>query len=147
MNSVNLTGHLGRDPETFEAASGTTVARVSVAVTEWRRGQEKTHWVPLVAFGRTAETLADIGRKGLRVAVTGALDYSRYEDREGRIRTALSVVVHRWEALDRRQRSSAPPADVSTTSTSEWDADPDTTSTSEWEGTPVPETEDSSLPF
>jgi Single-strand binding protein family len=63
INKVIMIGNLGADPVVRALASGQNEANFSLATTECftdRNGvkQQRTKWLPLVVFGRLAETCA-----------------------------------------------------------------------------------------
>src|SRR5690606_18815330 len=71
-NNVRLIGNLGADPEVREVAKGRKVARLSVATNERYRNAEgaqvtDTQWHTVVAWGRTAEQVEMLLRKGTQV--------------------------------------------------------------------------------
>ncbi|WP_129678333.1 single-stranded DNA-binding protein [Candidatus Chloroploca sp. Khr17] len=95
-NHVELTGNLGAEPELRFTATGTPVAKASLAVHHryltGERWLQRTDWFRLVAFGAVAELLATFA-KGERVNIRGRLQASSYLDREGVKRTTVEVVV------------------------------------------------------
>lgn len=97
MNVVVISGGLGKDPEFRQTQGGSSVLSFSVAVSDRRRnGQEwedVTHWVDVVMFGKRAESLSKILRKGMKVTVGGKLSQSRWEDRNGNKRSKLEVIA------------------------------------------------------
>lgn len=108
INRVNISGNLTRDPELRGAASGTQVLSFGVAVNDRRRNQQTGEWedvpnfVDCVMFGNRATALADMLRKGNKVAVEGKLRYSSWEAKDGTKRSKLEVVVDEVEFLSPR---------------------------------------------
>jgi single-stranded DNA-binding protein len=72
MNTCNFVGRFGKDPEMNYQANGNAITRFSIAVDEGFRDKKKTHWVPLVAFGKTAELVNELCQKGTLVEITNA---------------------------------------------------------------------------
>lgn len=97
MNCVNLIGRLGADPVRKDLGTGTTMATFSIAVD--RRG-EKTDWIPIVVFGKTAEFAINHLAKGRRVGVIGHLRVSDYEGKDGQKRRSWSVVSNSIVVID-----------------------------------------------
>ena len=99
LNRVTLVGRLGRDPELKQTANGLSYANVSLATSKKVKGEEKTTWHNLVAFNKTAEILAEYGKKGRLVLVEGELEVDQYE-KDGVKRTSTKVVVGLFRNLE-----------------------------------------------
>jgi single-strand DNA-binding protein len=98
INRVQLIGHLGKDVEIFEINGGKKVAKVSLATTESfynKNGDrvENTDWHNLVAWGKTADLLANLGNKGSKIAVSGRITNRNYEDKSGVKKYITEIVV------------------------------------------------------
>ena len=88
MNRVLLVGNLGADPELRFTQGGQAVLNIRLATTERyldkeKAWQERTEWHSVVVWGKRAEALAKILRKGGQIAVDGGLRTSSYDDRDG----------------------------------------------------------------
>jgi single-strand DNA-binding protein len=84
VNKVILIGNLGSDPELRYTASGTAVAKFSVATTETyndRDGnrQEQTEWHRIVVWRKLAEICGQYLSKGKQVYIEGRLRTTSYE--------------------------------------------------------------------
>ena len=84
LNRVILMGNLGSDPEMRYTASGTAVAKFSVATSRKFTGkdgqkQEKTEWHRIVAWGKLAEICGQYLGKGKQVMIEGRIEYGSYE--------------------------------------------------------------------
>lgn len=72
-------GNLGCDPEIYETGNDTIIVRCSMATTDkcvdMKTGllYENTEWHKLVAYGKVAENVAKVFRKGHEILVTAAL--------------------------------------------------------------------------
>ena len=96
MNRVLLVGNLGADPELRFTQAGQAVLNVRLATTERymdreKNWQERTDWHAVVVWGKRAEALAKILRKGGQIAVEGGLRTSSYDDRDGNKRYKTEV--------------------------------------------------------
>ena len=89
INSVQLFGRLGQDPEAIWSDSG-LCTKGSLAVTI---DKTTTDWYALAAFGKTAEILANFVRKGEQVAIEGRLALSSWVDGAGNPRSKAEIVV------------------------------------------------------
>lgn len=100
MNTIIIIGRLTRDPGTSTAASGTNVARYTLAVD--RRGKDaQTDFIPCVAFNKSAEFAARWLHKGMKICVRGELQTGSYTDRDGNKRNTFNVVVGEHDFCDR----------------------------------------------
>lgn len=100
MNTIILIGRLTRDPETNTAASGTTVARYTLAVD--RRGKDApTDFIPCVAFNKSADFATKWLHKGTKICVRGELQTGSYTDKDGNKRNTYNVVVSEHDFCER----------------------------------------------
>jgi len=114
MNSVNLIARLGADPQLRWTPNGKAVCTFSVADSEKYKDasgetHERTTWVDLEAWGRTAEVINEHFRKGQRIAIVGSLRQDVWTDKEGQKRSRLKVVVNSFDFIEpRNDRDAAP---------------------------------------
>ena len=102
VNSMHIVGRLGKDPEMRFGASGTPVAKVSVAVDNRRIGdKDQPDWFSVVAFGKTADYLNEYGAKGRLVAIGGEMHQNRWEDSEGNPRSTWELIASGFQFLDK----------------------------------------------
>ena len=102
MNSIIITGRLGRDPELRQSDSGTPWATVSVA-----EGGDEPNWFDVKCFNRTAEILDEYGSRGRKVAIQGRMVQKSYE-KDGETRRAWRLIANRIEFLDSPTGSEEP---------------------------------------
>ena len=105
-NSVQLIGHLGKDPEVKQLESGRFVGKVSIATNDIYKNAKgekviETQWHNLVVWGKNAENMQKILRKGDEVAIQGKLTHRSYEDKEGVMRYVTEVVVSEFVKLSK----------------------------------------------
>ena len=95
MNKVILMGRLTRNPELKQLASGTLVANFTLAVSRRFKseGQPEADFIPIVAWGKTAEFVNNYFKKGQQVAVTGRIQVRQWDDKEGKRRYLTEVVA------------------------------------------------------
>lgn len=110
MNTVHLIGNLGADPEVRTMPSGESVANLRVATTEkWKNKdgvtQERTDWHTISFFGRRADVAGQYASKGDTIAVTGKLQYRKWEAQDGSERISAEIRGDSIELLGRRDRS------------------------------------------
>lgn len=97
MNSVQLIGTLGQDPDLRTTGSGKAVCNLRLAISG--RNDDDTTWLDVVVWERQAENCAKYLTKGKKVAVEGRLQTNGWETREGQKRTKLEVVAFRVDFL------------------------------------------------
>jgi single-strand DNA-binding protein len=100
INQTTIVGNLGRDPEVSKLKSGSVVAKLAVAVNEYR-GKDKdveTHWYNVVAWGPNAKTAEGLG-KGDRVVVVGKMVTRKWEDKDGNDRWSTELVAGDWDGI------------------------------------------------
>jgi single-strand DNA-binding protein len=98
LPSVTGEFRCGADPELRFAPSGVAVCKVRAVASSRKKVNDewvddKTTWVNLVGFKRTAENMAETLAKGYLVTVTGRLQVENWEDNEGNKRTSVDVIL------------------------------------------------------
>ena len=107
LNSVQLIGRLGQDPNVQYTDRGTARTTFSVATNRtWTdadgQAQTETGWSRCATWGKLAEIAAQFAHRGSRVYVAGRLHTSRWEDAQtGEARASVEIVVDDLILLDR----------------------------------------------
>jgi single-strand DNA-binding protein len=115
MNKAILMGRLGRDPELKRTQAGGAVVSVSLATNEREKQGDAwvdvTEWHYIVAFGRTAELMAERCRKGDPVLVDGRMKTRKWQGQDGTERQRTEVVASdvRFLAKMPSERGEMPP--------------------------------------
>lgn len=103
MNQVTLMGRVTKDIELRNTQSGMATVRFSIAID---RGKDKegnsrgADFPNIVAFGKTAESIAKYTGKGLRVAVIGRIQTGSYTNNEGQTVYTTDIVADRVKYID-----------------------------------------------
>lgn len=99
INSIFLTGNLGKTPEIKYFESGKVLTEFSIAVSEYQGANkpEKTTWIPCKAWSHTAEFIAEYARQGSRVMIEGSLKIDRYQTQDGKNSSFAYVLVDKIE--------------------------------------------------
>ena len=96
MNTICLSGRFTRDPIANNNASGELVScRGTIASTRRfvnRDGNREADFIPVVAFGKTAEIVSKHMKKGTKVEIRGRLQSGSYEKNGNTVYT-LEVVI------------------------------------------------------
>jgi len=110
VNKTFLLGNLTRKPELRYTPSGTAVSDLRLAVNTLggRDGKERTDYLTVVAWGKTAEAAATHLDKGSQVHVEGRLQVRDWETKDGQKRTITEVVAERITFLSRPKSAGAP---------------------------------------
>ena len=80
INTVNLVGRAGREPDVRYFESGSTVANFTLAVNR-RSRDEEPDWFNLEVWGKQAQIAADYVRKGSLIGITGSLKIDSWKDK------------------------------------------------------------------
>jgi len=110
-------GRLTRDPEIRYSQSGLPIANFTLAVDRRfnRQGEERqADFIPIVAFGKTAEFCEKYYRKGQQVLIVGRIQTRTWDDNEGKRRYITEVICEEAHFADsKRQDAGARPDDFS----------------------------------
>ena len=106
-NKVELTGYTGTDAELVELKNGGKKASFSIATQDNYKNKNgewvsNTTWHKVIGWGRTAETIMDLVKKGTKVYIDGKIDYRSFEDKEGNKRTFTEIVAYNVELAQPR---------------------------------------------
>lgn len=129
VNSVSITGNLVRDPEARVTQKGSTVLSFTIAVNDRRKNQQTGNWedypnyIDCVMFGARAEGVSKFLAKGMKVAVSGKLNQSRWE-KDGQRRSRIEVVVDELDAMSRSNNNSQAGAPVTQSTQSDLEQGP-----------------------
>ena len=101
LNTVILVGNLGQDPESFFTPdNGTHIATFSLAfISGFKDGKEKTGWIKVTCFGKTADIATQYLHTGARVAVTGSLEQQKWETENNEKRSAIRLIARDLEFI------------------------------------------------
>lgn len=109
LNKCVLIGRLTKDCELRYTTSGTAVATFTLAVDRPRRAdsEKETDFIPVVAWGKSAENCANYIGKGSLAAVDGRIQVRTYEAKDGGRRWVTEVIAERVVFLDKRGERAA----------------------------------------
>ncbi len=102
LNKVFLIGNLTRDPELKALPTGNKVASISMATNRvWKdqsgTRQENTEYHNVVAFGRSAENLAQYARKGSSLYVEGRIQTRSWDAADGQKKYRTEIVLESFQ--------------------------------------------------
>lgn len=118
MNSFNGVGNLVRDVETRYSESGMVISKFTIAIDSGFGDKKKTDFIPVVCFGKTAESVDRYLSKGKKAGVTGRVSTGSYENKNGDKVYTTEILADRVEFL-------SPASGDYTTLKEEFKQDPD----------------------
>jgi single-strand DNA-binding protein len=107
LNKVQMTGHLGADPEMRYTTQGSAVTTFRVASNRsWKdrdgNPHEDTEWFRIVAWDKLGEICNQYLTKGTRVYVEGRLQTRKWTDKDGQERYTSEVIAQDMIILSAR---------------------------------------------
>lgn len=103
MNKVVLIGRLTKDPELkYTPGSGTAVTTITLAVDRRfsKDNQREADFIPVVIWGKSAESTAQYMAKGRLMGVAGRIQTRSYEAKDGGRRYVTEVVAEEVQFLE-----------------------------------------------
>lgn len=93
MNSLSAIVRLSKDAEVRFLADGTPVAQLNMALQSGYGDKAVTSWLTGNMFGKRAETLAPMLKKGQQVGIVGELTNRKYTAKDGTEKYSLEVRI------------------------------------------------------
>lgn len=114
LNVVVLSGRLTADPELKTTSNGVSVCSFTIAVERrYKQDEERqADFINIVTWRSSAEFVSKYFKKGQMIAVRGAIQTRRYQDKDGNNRTAFEVVADDVQFADFGKKEDKPSADV-----------------------------------
>jgi len=103
MNKVVLIGRLTKDPELkFTPGTGTAVATFTLAVDRRfsKDNQKEADFIPIVVWGKQAESTANYMSKGKLMGISGRIQTRSYDGKDGVKRYVTEVVADEVQFLE-----------------------------------------------
>jgi single-strand DNA-binding protein len=117
INRVFITGNLTRDPKLQNTPNGNQIFKFGVACNEVVKNNQTGEWterpnfIDCTMFGKRAQAVAKYLTKGAKVAISGRLHYSAWDDKNtGQKRSKLDVTVTDIEFMSRGNGGQTQPA-------------------------------------
>lgn len=110
-NNVFLIGRLTATPELKKTNNDLSVISFTVAVNKpfnKENDHPEANFIDCVAWRKTAEFIAKYFGKGSRIALRGGLQTRMYDDKEGKKRKVVEVVVEEVTFIDKKADAPAP---------------------------------------
>lgn len=105
FNLAVLTGRLTAEPELRYTANNIAVCTFGIAVDRaYRKGEEKeTDFINIVAWRSAAEFVSKYFSKGNLIGIEGSIQTRRYQDKDGKNRTAFEVVANNVHFIESKK--------------------------------------------
>ena len=103
MNKIVLIGRLTKDPELkFTPGTGTAVSTFTLAVDRRfsKDGQKEADFIPVVVWGKQAESTANYMSKGKLMGISGRIQTRNYDAKDGTKRYVTEVVAEEVQFLE-----------------------------------------------
>ncbi len=117
IQSIMLTGNVGRDPELKKIGNDLSVVNLSLASTRYKKGGNVSDWYELSAFGKTAEVINSYIAKGDSITVSGQPFIDVYTNKEGKEVKSIKVKIDNVK-LPKKSESNK-----GSETSSEWESD------------------------
>lgn len=122
INLAIITGNVTRDPELKFTPSGMAVCTFGVATNRSIKKGENWEDVPcfhnIVVWGKQAEYIASVVKKGIRISIQGRIDNRQYEAKDGTKKYISEIVAEtvipftaRPSSFENQEEPSVSPAD------------------------------------
>jgi single-strand DNA-binding protein len=112
LNSILIEGNLARDPDYRTTPKGTGVCKFPMASNRYYKqesGFEKeTSFFDIESWGKLAENVNRLGRKGRNVRVVGRLKQERWQNAEGRQISKVVIVAEHVEFRPEGKKEASP---------------------------------------
>lgn len=106
LNKITIIGRLTRDPELKYTTNGNAVSRMTVAVDRNYKdaeGNNVVDFIPIIAWKKLAEIVAEHMKKGKLIAVHGSLQIRSYDDK-GETKYIAEVIADDIRFLEKIER-------------------------------------------
>lgn len=104
MNQIIMTGRLTAEPEVRYTSDNKPVASFNFAVNR-TFDKENSDFFKCVAFGRTAETIEKLVRKGTKLLLEGEIRNNNFTDKNSVKRYEMQVIVNSFEFCESKKNA------------------------------------------
>jgi len=99
MKLAMLIGRLTRDVEIRKTTNNTTIANFTLACESYKNGEKCADFIDCKAWGKFAETIVKVAKKGTRLGVSGTIEFNNYTKKDGTKVKDVFVNVASFELL------------------------------------------------
>ncbi|MBI4035933.1 single-stranded DNA-binding protein [Candidatus Daviesbacteria bacterium] len=117
-NRIELIGNLTRDPELRYTPSGSAVCTFGIATNRYYttsdgEKKEETDFHRLVSWNKLAEICNQFLKKGMKVFISGRLQYREWEGQDGQKRRDAEITIEDMIILSPKGNGEPAPEDIS----------------------------------
>lgn len=108
FNLVVLSGRLTAEPELKTTPNGVSVCTFSIVVERrHKQGEERqADFINIVSWRSTAEFVSKYFNKGSMIGIEGSIQTRKYQDKDGKNRTAFEVVANNVQFVESKKPQS-----------------------------------------
>ena len=118
INMAVITGNVTRDPELRYTPSGTAVCSFGVATNHSIKKDDQWTDVPtfhnIVVWGKQAEYISGVVKKGMRISLTGRIDNRQYDAKDGTKRYISEIIADTVVPFTNRASAEGSPEEAPT---------------------------------
>lgn len=92
MNTINIIGNIVAKPE-LNVHGELKYTRFSIAVNSYAKGEKRTEFFDVVAFGKNAETICEYLPKGYTIPIAGHLHQDVYTTKDGKKVSSICIYL------------------------------------------------------
>lgn len=107
INNAVLVGRVTKDIELKQTQSNKSVTQFILAVNRQFKnanGEREADFINIVAWGKTAELLAQYVHKGSQIGVVGRIQTRNYENQQGQRVYITEVIAENFQMLESRNQ-------------------------------------------
>lgn len=105
MNEVWLIGILTKNPELRYTGNNDAVATMTIAVDRFSKGEKKTDFPRVIAFGKQAENCDRYLAKGQQVSIKGSIRTGSYKSKNGQTVYTTDIWANSVEFIGNKEKS------------------------------------------
>jgi single-strand DNA-binding protein len=105
MNKFICTGRWSKEIGLKYLTDGKAVANTSIAIPD-RFNKDKTTFLPVVIYGKSAEHVANHTDKGMKVAIEGRIETRSWDGQDGKKIYVTELIAENVEFLEFKQKAS-----------------------------------------
>jgi single-strand DNA-binding protein len=106
MNTIHITGNLGKDPQEFKTKLDKIIVSFSLADNYFSKEEKKVTWHRVITFDKKAESCMKYLKKGDSVYVVGRLQNREYDDKDGNKKQITEVIASSVQFQNRASQTS-----------------------------------------
>lgn len=103
MNSVTVIGRITNDLEVRKVGQDLSVLSFSIALNERYGNNDETYFFDVTAWNKQADTIANYFKKGQRIGVSGRLKQERFQDKEGKNRSRVVIILTGFDFIEPKE--------------------------------------------